>query len=1444
MARTTRAKRRLKLFGAGVLATAVVGAGSYGGLRWYRAQQVLEAREVGYTRFAAGDFAGALEPLSAFVSKNNEDVDALLKLAVCRSNVPSTNRRHLIDAASFYRAVLRVEPTNRDALAGLVTLYLQLGFAAELRPVVNDLLSLEPNHIKALDARMQLARSVQEWGPAMADCDKLMALEPENYRWRAQALEIQRGANASLDERVATVRRWLQEAGEGSSQNGFLHLLLANLYRSEGKFAEAQVEARIAVQLGMPDVDTLGMLIEVLDLLQMPEEALAAIKAAGERGLDPAGMALMQVHRHWLAGRLDRSMSHLESAPPAEGTAQVELLRWRIMLAESTRDFAASDAAITELRTLAASHADMAQTALPWADAIVATRGADSGLPLSPKLAMAALDRGHAVDPTDAYLLLRAGDVSIRSGEPDEAARYFQQAFEMERRGWSLAGVRATTALLGVGRTEQAFRLALELVTRFPANPPVYFVLAQACDALAREGRTPASVDPSLSSTITASAILEGLYKQLDEAPIFLPPLISTKISEGLDDDARRLGRKAVDDPNTESDSLLVIAVLLSERRFDDIAERAIEAARSRNADPVQLTVARARLQIARGEAVAARAMVREALSSAAPSARALLARVQAEAAIAANATDAVGVLSECLLEGGNEIDTVSYVISQSATWTDRTLVAAAIVKLRELSGERSPRAVLTDAARVLRFERHSGEEVAKATIAVNELLKVNENSTAALVTLARLLASAQPPDMTNAAIYMKRAVGLQPGRRDLYPELIAMLQTSGDFAEATSYLQRFMRSAEGDADQGRLAASLMVAGGQYLSAIPMLERVSQQTGTEADLVALADAKRRAGRLDEAEQAFKDALDLPDRSVLSAMAYAEFLARSGRLDDARRMAEEDALRPKPALTPANRAYLLARLDLDYGDPRAAGAAVAEATRLAPDSPGVALLAARHKLAEGDLQGAIKLAQTGLVKSPKDGQLLTFVASLLMSDPSTRAGSEQMLEVLRAENPALAELLAIVRVSAGADGSLSPGAAQLQAVNELTERYPVSAPVWTVACEMHEAAGKIDEAVRIARRGMARLPSDPGPAAIASRLLLRQHRLEEAREAARTWRSLTADSPLDAELILARIALIAGKPREAITTLSPYIVRLQGEAAKRPHGLGTYTAALLLEGNVEAAFDAAKQQLHIPGVRMEFLAGVRIAESPTALDALARLGTAIATDDNGRLALVSEYAALAHRKDAADEAQRRAAALLGALTEARAAPVTMLLVADLAAARGDTANASAGYDAVWNSIPAATRDTLLQWNSLDAKAKRELGGPLSVALYASNNQASMLAEAGVDLDTALTAVDRALVMQPADPSLLDTKAMVLLAQKELDQARSLLTPLLLKPDVTPGVLMTLARIEVAADRIEEARRHVDAAARIVADDPLTDRVVIARLEALRRQVTDAARKPRT
>ncbi|MFO0829779.1 MAG: tetratricopeptide repeat protein [Phycisphaerales bacterium] len=1430
----TRTKRRLVLVSSLLALLIMGGAGGYAALRWYRAHKTEAARVEGYRLFAEGDWEAALDPLSRYVGRNNSDVDALVKLAECRAKVQLANSRHLIAAAGYYKAALVVAPNNVDALHGLVDVYSQLGFGPELESAANSLLRIDPKDAAALQALARVARSRGQWKEATDATAKLIAIEPDNYLWRFLLLEILRGSGKDLAAQRAQIDAWIA-AGE---PDGRYRAMLARLQLLANQRDEAAASARQAAEAGLPDAALLGSLLDTVDALQLPDVAARAIQVAAERGVDKRQLGLMQAHRHWRAGRLNDARAALAETTAGSDDERAELLRWRVVVAELAGDRPTSGSALAELRSVPS---EKVANGL-WADAIVASRPTDeSGAITSPATAMDALRKAMQVRHADTMLLLRAGDVLSRMGDVEGAARAYRDAFEREDRRWALVGIRLASSLMISGQTEQGFRLARELTALFPGDPGAYLVFAQACDALVQEGRSPALVDPSLPLGVTASGILRVVYDATDHRPEFAPPLAAVLASEGKQADAVKLGLEVAADARSSVDTLLSVATMLGDNSFGDTPLRLIAEAQKRGAATPALEAARCRVLLARGDAKGARAKATAALEAATdPAAKSTLARLKAEAACAAGDSDATTALAECLATTG-DLETATFVVSQDAVWSDESLVEAAINRMRTLAGPKAPRTVISDANRVLRYHRTSKEQMAAATAAVNELIAVNRESPVALVTLARLLASSQPPDFVGAAKFLEQAVLLQPGRRDLYPEMIALFQSAGDYASASRYLQQYMQTSAQDPSASRIAASLLAAQGDYASAVPALKAIAEKSGKEADLIALADAQRRSGKASDAEKTLLQATKAPGRSALSTLAYAEFLARSGRVDDARRLVLDDANSSTPSLPPSERAALLARLELDFGDPAHAKAPLDEALRLLPDNPRVVLLAARYHRATGDERGAVAIVQEALRKSPNEPELVQFMAMSLLADPAASAQLEPLVEAIAKENPALASMLRVVRASSGQGDSLAPSADVLAAAVQLTEQYPSFAPGWITATQLHVAAGKLDEALRLAQRGMLRLPTEPAPAELATQLLLRLRRYPEARDAARAWRALSVESPFAPDLVLAELALRDRKPEQCLDLLSPYAQRFASKDTRGTEGIAIYALASLLTGRGEAAFRLLSPRLHADAeARSEWLRAVR--QTPTPI-ALAALDFAVINErgDDSALAYAAEYVAVARRSDGTAAAAKARQLLDNVSAQAKALPSAQLLAADLACVTGDPVKGVLGYEGVCANIPEADREALLRWDALDGATRARLGDARFILLYASNNLASTLAAQRTELEKAQAAIDRALLMAPDDPDLWDTKARVLLARRELDEARNSARKARGLAGAGPSIDLTLAEIELAAGRADEARRLVDAAERAILADPMSDPLVIDALTAIKRRLDGAAKQ---
>ena len=102
--------------------------------------------------YEEGDYATALPKLSYYLSRNQDDIEALLAFAEVRSRVPDVNNRHTIEAIGLYRAALRLDQVNREALEQILQLYMQIGRRPEHMEIAGRLLALDARDVAALEA--------------------------------------------------------------------------------------------------------------------------------------------------------------------------------------------------------------------------------------------------------------------------------------------------------------------------------------------------------------------------------------------------------------------------------------------------------------------------------------------------------------------------------------------------------------------------------------------------------------------------------------------------------------------------------------------------------------------------------------------------------------------------------------------------------------------------------------------------------------------------------------------------------------------------------------------------------------------------------------------------------------------------------------------------------------------------------------------------------------------------------------------------------------------------------------------------------------------------------------------------------------------------------------------------------------------------------------------
>lgn len=540
MARTGRARRRWIALGVSVGTVAVLVGAGIAAAGWYRAGQVEAARAKGFALFDEGRYAEALDSLSYYVSRRRDDVDGLVRLGTARAAVFGENNRHLVSAAAFLEAALKLKPQDPAALKALLPIYRELGYRTELLRVVDALLAQDPRDARALEARLAARIEQGAWDEAAKDAEMLVEVEPDSVAWRGALLDVLRFGDRPVDQRLAIIDLWIA----GGEPDGRYRLLRAEQFMLDGKIEAAKAECTLAAERGISELVSLERLVEMMQLIGLEEELEQTLRVSRER-FGAGLLARLDSRLHFLAGRHSDATKSLDALWES-GERTVEIGKSRVIAAELAEDPALADRAMAELEAIATEGSAERDRLALWNRAIRTSRAVIG--PASregPRTTSAqrleareALVRGLQSWQDDPFLLYRHGEMNLAAGEHATARQLLESAFQRESRRWALAGIRAAHAALRAGSSDGSFRLSREVVGRHPRNTLAYIGLAESLSALSREGRVPSMVDPTLPRGLTASAILKEVYEAIDRDPAVLVPYVASLLDEGRSEEA------------------------------------------------------------------------------------------------------------------------------------------------------------------------------------------------------------------------------------------------------------------------------------------------------------------------------------------------------------------------------------------------------------------------------------------------------------------------------------------------------------------------------------------------------------------------------------------------------------------------------------------------------------------------------------------------------------------------------------------------------------------------------------------------------------------------------------------------------------------------------------------------------------------------------------------
>ena len=1361
-----RAKRRLAV----LLAVTVLAGGGLVSWRFVRRAQArrltVEARVEGFAAFRGGDYKTSLSRLGYYLRRHGSDLEALLAYADSHSKVPGKGTRHLVESARFYAEVLRVAPENQDALDRLLELYPRLGWRTEWMTIADRILVLDPNHVEALAAKVSGLQVGGDPDGALSHALRLVEIEPDNVRWRKSILGIRLAQNDPDDQLIDLCDEWIGD----DTGDGRLHLVKASLLASLGRIEPARTAARLAVERGLDEPDLFRSLIDMLERLELEADVEAAIADARHRHPEAQWVIECAVARLWRLQRYEEALRVVLETERTVPAMSRELLRRKALVQMAM----GSDKAAATLNALKqrAQDQDTEQQVVDeaWSEAMLVSLDERS----SRAAALQAFEFAIALQPRDPVLHYLVGQENARSMEHELAVVSFERAARLGP-NWVVPQLALGRSLLAMGRATVALDVARGLIRRFPnagLDPWVLFATAWLAEApgFDEAGLT----DPGTGQPIDLVRLLRSLHERSGRDPTIGVLLVRAYLRVDRRQDAVDLIEQAMSQATIAPTHLLHLSRISDEAGLG-LGRRLIDRARALAGLTLEIAEAEARLLEREGRLDEGLALLDQAIPSAtAPPGLPVKAMLRAEYLARAGRIEAVGALQDLLEDHASSTAVVNFVLRQQLAWDNEPLVSQAIDRLEAMLGEGSPRVLLARASLLLRFRPQDDAATAQAMILLSDVLRRVPDSVAALVIMSKILRDGDDFDVGLAIRYLRRAVELRPDRLDLYPQLITLLQQQGH-RDAEEYLRRLGGRADVPLDLRRVEIGLLTDQGDFETAATRLGGIVDESAPESAQLALASLHRRAGDYAAAESIYVRLLASPDRSAAVIEAAAGFYATMGRRDEAFTLLNAAELRD----TPGFRAMLLGRLYQKHGDLDEATRWLKEAVAAAPDKVEAWIELVRHWLLLGDAEEALRVATSGLELHPDNAALRV---TLSMAGVKTAA---DLMGNLGADNEAVQATVALYAQADDETGTLVPRERDLADSRGLLTKFPLFRPAWHLAVLMHTAAGRADEAIRIARQAANRFRGAAEPPQWAVQLLVEQGRSDEALEMAHAWRRLSLEDPLAADTVIASVLVDLSRPADAVLQLAPHADRILAAPDRLSDNLAVWVGALLHDRRFEEATAIATPLMSEDDLwPAKWLALAATADVDITRRAIELTESYLDPTPSGALALANSWLRLARRSGETSDSQRAEELALTAGEEAGWEIPSLHILASLATLRDDPETTESHYQRIL---------------ALDPQD-----------LVALNNLAFALVQNEGRCEEAAGLSARALALRPGNPHILDTHAQALACRGDLDEAESAARLAVSSGPDDPAMVLTLVRILMARSKLTAAEIELDRA----------------------------------
>lgn len=1381
---TKRGKKRLLiLFLLTVFAIGAAGAFLFA-RSVYRDQLAQDRRESGMAAYAEGDYRKALSDINYYFSRNDDDLEALLVMAASRARVVEPNSRHVGAAVRLYENVLLLDPNNQTAIEALTELYARLGRLVETELYAKKMLEIDSTHTASIETLVATRRAEGDFTAALGYADQLCVIDPNQFAYRAMVLRLLEEAGRPANQIIERAAGWLREATEDA--DGRWHMLMAAAYQATGRYNEMMPSLQAAADLGA-EPDLLPALLNMLDLTNQRALTNEVLARATQQYVQEAWIHELTIRRHWEAVRFAEANEALEFALKNVTEMDSSLVRWQALLAIAEEDEATARAAVAQLESgELADNVDERDADRAWARTITARLDVETS---GWNEALDQYEQSLAMLPSESVLHFLAGEAYLKIGEIERAAHSYGRASELQPM-WVGAGLAHADALLRLGRVPEAFETAQELCRRTsPTIVQPWITYLRAWIEMERTGRPIIQRGRPLLGSWDLVTAVDAAYEASQRAGAFLPLLADAYAAAGLRGRQETILSEALSRDDLSSPILLDLARLALRDGVGNPASLIDRA--EMNGVTVASAALRADLLRKSGQAAEGLEVLELAQSIATDDETlAQWQRIRATYLATIDHPDAAEALLELMQQDGAEaVESASMVLGLSTAWKEKAIVDRAIEVLSGAVGENSDRVQMAIASRTLRYEADDPQAVANSTLAMDDIVQRTPESLPARTLLAGLLMASPTPNPTEAIRHLRYAVDRSPGRYDLYPRLIVLLQQVGDFSAANQYLQAMGRSRGLDDSMRRTELALLEAQGDFVSAIARLSGFIDESSSEVEQLALASLHVRAGQRTQAESVVRALLDQFPTSPLTLQFAADLHAAAGRYNEGLALLQNSTINGGEAV----RARLLGAYQHKAGYVEEAGELLQKAVELNSNSADAWLLLAQHYLSIGKQEEARTTAIEGIKLHPDNNGLQLIVATTsLVADEAARSEALRIFRELEGDNKALIATIETFGQVLRADGSIDTSDRSLRRLRDLLNAHPAYFPAARLAFMTHANAKRTVEALDIARSTFDRFPTSPEPAQWLVDLHLSSRRVDDAITAARAWRNRSLENPFPADVAIARLLMMREDAAGAVRTLEPHATRLQRDPEHYAQAYSTWLQALMITGQVDRAFalvqPVIEKQDELVGL---WLDTVPLVQPDVAARLLVKIEPLSSSTMEDKLQLAIAWAGVGKRSRVEshfDHAMRLITMAGDASSDFRIGQCIAMVLE----AKGEYEEAASRY----RQVLAAQPENVIVLNNLAYMLSKELGRHAEAMEYS----------------------EKAITLRPEIPELLDTHAVVQLGNGQIREARDTIQRALTLRSDDATLLVTLGHIELAAGNRTAARQALDAAETVIRQTP--------------------------